>query len=182
MEYHPFLEQGALLAQARAMGHMLTAYSPIAKGRVAQNPTLREIGAAHSKSAVQVTLRWLLQQELVAAIPKSASAERQAANFDIFDFELSAEEMAAIDRLGDGGRLVDPAPGRPTGTSRHYPASGSQVQAPASIPPHSRPGRARLKPWNPVTATHPPQASRTSRKPICPVELSGVLEVRAATR
>ncbi len=108
VEYHPYLNQGAVLAQARAMGHMVTAYSPIARGRVNQEPIIQEIAAAHGKNPVQVTLRWLLQQDRVAAIPKSGNPERQAANFDVFDFELSAEEMASIDGIGGRDRIVEP--------------------------------------------------------------------------
>lgn len=109
VEYHPYLSQGALLEQAREHDLMLTAYCPIARGKVLDDPVLQDIGARHGKSPTQVTLRWLVQQERVAAIPKSAHAERRAANFDIFDFELDGEEMAAIHALDREERLVDPA-------------------------------------------------------------------------
>lgn len=79
---------------------MLTAYSPLAKGRVARNATMLKIGQKHGKTASQVALRWLIQQDKVTAIPKSRSEERQQENFDIFDFALSEEEVAAIDELG----------------------------------------------------------------------------------
>jgi 2,5-diketo-D-gluconate reductase B len=87
---------------------LLTAYSPIAQGKVMDNDTLRAIGETHGKSPVQVTLRWLVQQKNVAAIPRSSTAEHRAANFNIFDFELSDEEMARIGDLAKGKRLVDP--------------------------------------------------------------------------
>lgn len=111
VEHHPFLGQDVLRAQARELDYLLTAYTPIAKGRVANDATLREIGAAHGKSPVQVTLRWLLQQDRVAAIPKAASAEHREANLDVFDFELSPDEVRRIDGLARGERLVDPAGG-----------------------------------------------------------------------
>ena len=111
VEYHPYLAQEALLAQAGERDYLLTAYSPIAKGRVMDDPTLQAIGADHGKSPVQVTLRWLVQQERVLAVPKSGSADRQASNLDIFDFELSADEMARIGGLARGERIVDPADG-----------------------------------------------------------------------
>lgn len=111
VEYHPFLAQGALLAQARELDYLLTAYSPIAKGKVMDDPTLRAIGAGHGKSPVQVTLRWLVQQERVLAVPKSGSPERQASNLDIFDFALSDDEMARIAALARGERIVDFAGG-----------------------------------------------------------------------
>ncbi len=80
------------------MGYLLTAYSPLAKGRVLEDPTLKQIGDAYGKTPVQVTLRWIVQQG-VAAIPKAGSAEHLEANLDIFDFELSDEEMQTIHAL-----------------------------------------------------------------------------------
>lgn len=109
VEYHPFLGQRTLREQAALEGYLLTAYSPIARGRVADDPVLREVGAAHGKTPVQVTLRWLVQQPGVAAIPKAASAKNRESNFEIFDFELSGEEMARIFALARGERLVQPA-------------------------------------------------------------------------
>jgi 2,5-diketo-D-gluconate reductase B len=99
VEYHPFKDQSPALEAAREMGMSLTAYSPLAKGRVSGDATLREIGAAHGKNESQVALRWLVQQEGVIAIPKTASPERCRSNFEIFDFELSEEEMASISTL-----------------------------------------------------------------------------------
>ena len=96
VEYHPYLSQTALLEQARAQDYLLTAYSPVAQGQVVGDSVLGEIGEAHGKSAVQVALRWLVQQDHVAAIPKAASAENRVSNLDIFDFELSDDEMARI--------------------------------------------------------------------------------------
>ena len=109
VEYHPFLGQKTLLEQAAAQGFLLTAYSPIARGRVADDPALQEVGASHGKTPAQVTLRWLVQQPGVAAIPKAASAKNRASNVDIFDFELSHEEMGRIFALARGERLVQPA-------------------------------------------------------------------------
>jgi len=107
-EYHPFLDQSPLLERARTHDHTFTAYSPLARGRVVGHETLEEIGARHGTSAVQVALRWLLQQETVSAIPKAASAERRAANAYVFDFELNAEEMEAISSLRGNKRILDP--------------------------------------------------------------------------
>ncbi len=111
VEYHPYLHQRALRAQAEELDLLLTAYSPIAKGAVLRDPVLQEIGATHGKTPVQVTLRWLLQQDRVAAIPKAASAEHREANLDVFDFELSPEEMTRIHDLEREERIVDPAGG-----------------------------------------------------------------------
>lgn len=111
VEYHPYLSQEKLLAQARASDYLLTAYCPIARGKVLADPALQEIGARHGKSPVQVTLRWLIQQDNVAAIPKAASREHRVSNIEIFDFELSDEEMARIFSLGGEARLVNPDDG-----------------------------------------------------------------------
>ena len=96
VEYHPYRAQDELLKQAREMDYLLTAYSPVAKGRVLSDATLKEIGDAHGKTPAQVALRWLIQQEKVAAIPKAARANHLSGNFDIFDFELGDEEMEPI--------------------------------------------------------------------------------------
>ena len=78
---------------------MLTAYSPLAEGRVIGNETLAEIGKRYEKTAAQVALRWLLQQEMVAAIPKASGRGHIEENFDIFDFELNRDEMVRIFEL-----------------------------------------------------------------------------------
>lgn len=108
-EYHPFLDQSALIEQARNYGMIFTAYSPIAQGKVKSDETLKSIADEHNKSPVQVTLRWLYQQDRVVAIPRSSSKEHIASNFDIFDFELSDDEMKRIFDLGEKEmRIVDP--------------------------------------------------------------------------
>jgi 2,5-diketo-D-gluconate reductase B len=107
VEYHPFLSQTALLDLAASLDLLLTAYSPVARGKVLRDPTLVGIGERHGKSAAQVALRWLLQQPRVVTIPKASSPDKQAANLDVFDFELDADEMAAIAGLDRGERLVD---------------------------------------------------------------------------
>jgi len=109
VEYHPFLAQNAVLAETRPRGMMLTAYCPLAQGRVAETPELIAIGRRHGKTPAQIALRWLVQQDLVAAIPKAASEAHCLANLEIFDVALDAAEMAAIAALARGQRLVDPA-------------------------------------------------------------------------
>jgi 2,5-diketo-D-gluconate reductase B len=99
VQYHPYRSQGALLGQAQEMDYLLTAYTPLSRGGVQRDTTLREIGATHDKTATQVTLRWLLQQEKVCAIPKATGEEHLKENFDVFDFELSDEEMGRISSL-----------------------------------------------------------------------------------
>ena len=99
VEYHPYKGQDELLEQARDMDYLLTAYSPVAKGAVLNDRTLLGIGEAHGKTSAQVALRWLTQQEKVAAIPKAAGEEHLESNLDLFDFELSNEEMERISGL-----------------------------------------------------------------------------------
>ncbi len=99
VEYHVYRGQDAVLDQARSMDYLLTAYTPLSHGRVGDDPTLREIGEAHAKTAAQVALRWLVQQEKVSAIPKATGEEHLASNLDVFDFELSAEEMDRVSSL-----------------------------------------------------------------------------------
>jgi 2,5-diketo-D-gluconate reductase B len=107
VEYHPFLAQRAVRATLQRYGMMLTAYAPVARGRVVRDETLIAIGRRHGKSASQVALRWLIEQENVVAVPKAAQRDHAAANLDIFDFALTAEDRAAIDALAAGDRLVE---------------------------------------------------------------------------
>ncbi len=109
VEYHPYLGQREMLALARDRDLMLTAYSPLAHGRLLDDPVLREIGDAHGKSPGQVALRWLLDQPQVATVPKAASHANRAANFDVFDFELDDEQRGRIAALERGGRTADPS-------------------------------------------------------------------------
>lgn len=107
VEYHPFLSQRTVLEACRTNGMALTAYCPLARGRVFEDPTLARIAQRHGKTAGQVALRWLVQQEGVVAIPRSSRVEHARANFQIFDFSLSAPEMAEIAALGKPeGRIV----------------------------------------------------------------------------
>jgi 2,5-diketo-D-gluconate reductase B len=108
VEYHPFLAQQELLGMCRERGMFLTAYSPLAHGRVVQDPTLSAIGERHGRTSSQVALRWLMQQESVAAIPKASSREHLEENLQVFDFALSAEDMAEVHGLARGLRTVDP--------------------------------------------------------------------------
>lgn len=108
VEYHPLLDQRDLLGVVRDEGMFLTAYSPLAHGGLVDHDTLREIGADHGKSAAQVALRWLLRQDDVVALPRSESPEHIEANLDVFDFELSDDEVARIDDLPKDRRQIDP--------------------------------------------------------------------------
>lgn len=107
VEYHPYLDQAKLREACAANGLALVAYSPIAKGKIKNDPTLTRIGRDHGKSPAQICLRWLVQQNM-SAIPRTSRLERLSENIDIFDFELSEEEMAEISALRSAhGRLTD---------------------------------------------------------------------------
>ncbi|PKR48961.1 aldo/keto reductase [Thalassospira marina] len=109
VEYHPYLSQKTVLDCLKKHDMLLTAYCPLARAEVLKDDTLIAIGKEHGKSATQVTLRWLVQQDHVMAIPKSGSPKNAKANFDIFDFELSQNEMAKISNLArPDGRMIDP--------------------------------------------------------------------------
>jgi 2,5-diketo-D-gluconate reductase B len=99
VEYHPYRARDELLEQAKEMDYLLTAYTPLARGAVFNDETLKEIGEAHGKTPAQVALRWLIQQDHVAAIPKATSEDHLKSNFDVFDFELGDEEMLRIFEL-----------------------------------------------------------------------------------
>jgi len=107
VEAHPFLDQTKVIEACRRHGLAVVAYSPIARGQAVRDPVLIEIGKAHGKSAVQVCLRWLVQQG-IAVIPRTAKIERLESNAAIFDFALSDDEMARIARLAHPrGRVVN---------------------------------------------------------------------------
>ena len=108
VEYHAQLGQDAVLTVAREIGAVVTAYCPLAQGRLVTHPTLQEIGEAHNKSAAQVAIRWLVQQSGVCAIPKSSNRRRIGSNIDVFDFELSEAELDRIGRLPKDLRTCDP--------------------------------------------------------------------------
>ena len=112
VEYHPYLKLTPLLETAKDLGSSITAWSPLAQGKIADDAVISEIARAHCKTNGQVTLRWLIQQNVIA-IPRTTKESRARENFDIFDFRLSDEEMARIHGLarphGRIGDWIDPA-------------------------------------------------------------------------
>jgi 2,5-diketo-D-gluconate reductase B len=96
IEYHPRRDRREHLRFCVENDVMLTVYSPLGVGDVLDDPVLAEIGEVHGKSPAQVALRWLLDQPMVAAIPKAASPEHRRENWDIFDFDLSAAETERV--------------------------------------------------------------------------------------
>jgi 2,5-diketo-D-gluconate reductase B len=107
VEYHPYLDQAKVKAACARYGMAVVAYSPIAKGRIRNDGALARIGDRYRKTAAQVCLRWLVQQD-VAAIPRTSKLERLSENIDIFDFELSEDDMSLISAMSRAsGRLTD---------------------------------------------------------------------------
>jgi diketogulonate reductase-like aldo/keto reductase len=96
VQLHPYWPQSELLDYCRIHDRLLTAYSPLGQGGVLDDDRLVRIGERYDKSPAQVALRWLVQQENVAAIPKATSREHLEANLAVFDFELTDEEMNAV--------------------------------------------------------------------------------------
>jgi 2,5-diketo-D-gluconate reductase A len=106
IETHPFFQRQDYQQLMRERGVQMESWGPFAEGRnnLFTDPTLSAIGDAHGRSVAQVVLRWLVQREVVV-IPKSVRRERMAQNFDIFDFELTDEEMTRIAAMDTGASL-----------------------------------------------------------------------------
>lgn len=104
MEFHPYLVQPSLLDFCRKNQIQYEAWSPIIKGKVTNIEVLRLLGEKYGKSSVQVVLRWDLQKGVVT-IPKSSNPDRIKSNADLFDFELSEEDMKRIDLLDRYSRI-----------------------------------------------------------------------------
>jgi diketogulonate reductase-like aldo/keto reductase len=104
VEFHPRLFQGDLLDYCRGHGIRLEAWSPLMQGQVASEPEIGRLAEKHSRTPAQVVLRWNLQHGVVT-IPKSGNPARIAENARIFDFELSDDDMRALDALDEGRRL-----------------------------------------------------------------------------
>lgn len=109
VEYHVNLDQGAVLNFLRPRELGLIAYSPLGQGDLARQPALAAIAKKHGATPSQVALSWLIGQDGVAAIPKSASRERQKQNLGALNLTLDADDLAAIARLSKNQRSVNPA-------------------------------------------------------------------------
>ncbi|MCD7035189.1 aldo/keto reductase [Metabacillus sp. GX 13764] len=104
VEYHPQLAQKDLLQFCKDNQIQLEAWSPLMQGKLLDNPVLQEIATKHSKSTAHVILRWDLQNGVVT-IPKSVKEHRIKGNAEVFDFELSREDMEKIDSLNKDERI-----------------------------------------------------------------------------
>jgi 2,5-diketo-D-gluconate reductase A len=109
VELHPRFQQAELRSDHSDRGIVTEAWSPLAQGQVLDDPAIAAIAEKHGATPAQAILRWHLQLGNVV-IPKSVTPERIASNFDLFDFELDADDMAAVAELDDGTRIgPDPA-------------------------------------------------------------------------
>ena len=107
-EYHPYLDQSKLLAAVRRHKLVFIAHCPLGRGRLFGDPVLAQIAGEHGRTVAQVALRWSLQQN-VAPIPFSSKPQRIAENFMVFDFALSADDIARIAALKRAnGRIANP--------------------------------------------------------------------------
>ena len=108
VELHPFLTQDALIEYHSAHSILTQAWSPLARGQILSNELIVDLAKKHGRVPSQIVLRWHIQRG-IAVIPKSTSKDRIIENIDIFDFELSDAEMAAISALNSDYRTgVDP--------------------------------------------------------------------------
>ncbi len=108
VEYHVYLGQDRLRRVLASYNLLLTAYMPLAKARTVNDPVLWQIGEQYGKTAAQVALRWLVEQDRVAAIPATSNPHHAAANIDIFDFSLSAADQEKIAGLEKKRRICKP--------------------------------------------------------------------------
>ncbi|TDO92153.1 diketogulonate reductase-like aldo/keto reductase [Halanaerobium saccharolyticum] len=108
VEFHPTLYQKDLLDFCQENGIVLTAYSPLARGEVFKNDVIKELADKYNKSASKLTLKWLIDKDIVA-IPKASSREHLESNFDLFDWDLPAEVRKKMDQLNEDNRIIDPA-------------------------------------------------------------------------
>jgi 2,5-diketo-D-gluconate reductase B len=108
VEYHVLLDQAPLLGYLRAHDMMLVAHVPLARGRLVDHPALRTIAKRHDATPAQVALKWLLDQDNVAAIPKAGRTESQRENLEAFNVTLDDSDRATIAALPKDQRVVNP--------------------------------------------------------------------------
>ena len=114
IEYHAYIRQDKIIAACGRHGLLVTCHVPLARGTVLKDPVIQDIAKPHGKTAAQVALKWLVQQPNMVVVPRALVYSEIKENIDIFDFELSENEMNQISRLRDRNhRIVDPMVRRP---------------------------------------------------------------------
>jgi diketogulonate reductase-like aldo/keto reductase len=109
VEYHAYLPQDRMLAALKRHGMILTAYCPMARGKLLDDPVVGDIAKAHGKTIGQICLRWLIQQPMVAAVPRPLEESHIEEDLDLFDWSLSDDEMRRISALRSRHiRIADP--------------------------------------------------------------------------
>jgi 2,5-diketo-D-gluconate reductase B len=109
VEYHAYLAQEKILSYLRAHDMMLTAYRPLADGKILQDSLIISLAEKYKHTPAQIVLRWFIQQKNVSAIPKASDKKHREENFNVFDFELIEEDMKSIFKLERKERMVNPS-------------------------------------------------------------------------
>ena len=114
IEYHAYIRQDKIIAACGRHGLLVTCHVPLARGAVLKDPVILNVAKSHGKTAAQVALKWLVQQPDMVVVPRALEYSEIKENIDIFDFELSENEINQISRLRDRNRrIVDPMVRRP---------------------------------------------------------------------
>ena len=114
IEYHAYIRQDKIIVACAKHGLLVTCHVPLGRGVVLKDPVIRNVANSHGKTAAQVALKWLLQQPNMVVVPRALEYSEIKENIDIFDFELSENEIIKISGLRDRNlRIVDPVVRRP---------------------------------------------------------------------
>ena len=114
IEYHAYIRQDKIIVACAKHGLLVTCHVPQARGAVLKDRVIRDVAKSHGKTAAQVALKWLVQQPDTVVVPRALKYSEIKENIDIFDFELSENEMNQISGLRDQNRrIVDPIVRRP---------------------------------------------------------------------
>ena len=114
IEYHAYINQDKVLDACDKYGILVTCHVPLARGKILNDPIIKFIAQKHNKSPAQIALKWLLQQSRISVVPRALSYKEIEENINIFDFNLSEDDMSQISTLRSNNlRIVDPEVRRP---------------------------------------------------------------------
>ena len=114
IEYHAYINQDKVLDACHKYGILVTCHVPLARGKILNDPIIKFIAQKHNKSPAQIALKWLLQQSRISVVPRALSYKEIEENINIFDFNLSEDDMSQISTLRSNNlRIVDPEVRRP---------------------------------------------------------------------